>query len=117
MSRKSREKRLETARRWKALADLLSGYFGQDFWMRFDSFEAARMAAVASLDHRARKQVAVEWWDWNATAGAVADIRAALAHLGIEPPFDTAVEARKFMNQTYDALILAVRSKEPGWKP
>ena len=117
MSRGSREKRLEAGRRWNALAKMLYRHFGQDFWMRFESFEAARSAAVDSLDHRACKEVASEWWDWNATAGAVEDIRAALAHLGVEPPFDTAAEARKFMNQAYDALILAVRSKEPGWEP
>jgi hypothetical protein len=117
MSRASREKRITSAHRWPALAGSLGSHFGQHFWMKYDSFESARKALVDALDHPGRKQVATEWRDWNARAGAVDDIRKALAHLGVEPPFDTAADARKFMNQVYDALIVAIRAKAPGWKP
>jgi len=85
--------------------------------MEYDSFETARKASVDELDHKNRKQVAAEWWDWNASAGAVHDIRMPLAVLGVEPPFDTAADARKFMNQLYDALIVAIRATAPGWRP
>jgi hypothetical protein len=99
------------------LEALLCRHFGEHFWMEYDSFDAARKASVDGLDHTSRKQVAAEWWDWNALAGAVDDIRTPLAHLGVEPPFETAADARKFMNQLYDALIVAIRAKAPGWKP
>lgn len=117
MSRASRQKRLEPIHEWPALAELLSTYFGERFWMQFSAYGAARQAAVESLSHRERKQVATEWWRWNASAGAVNDVRAPIAHLGVEPPFDSPLEARKFMNEIYDALIVAIRSKEDGWKP
>ena len=117
MSRASREKSIKSKHQWPALAKLLCRHFGERFWFEYDSFESARKAFVDSLDHTGRKQIAAEWWDWNARAGAVDDIRPALAHLGVEPPFDTAADARKFMNQLYDALIVAIRATAPGWKP
>ncbi len=117
MSRASREKRINSIDPWPALAGLLTAHFGQNFWMKYDSLDSARKAALSELDHASRKQVATEWWDWNARAGAVHDIRTPLAHLGVEPPFDTAADARKFMNQLYDALIVAIRATAPGWKP
>jgi hypothetical protein len=117
MSRASREKRIKSTHQWPALASLLSRHFGQDFWMKHDSFDSARKAAVDELDHSARKQAATEWWDWNMRAGAVEDIRTPLVHLGVEPPFDTPADARNFMNQLYDALIIRIRATSPGWKP
>lgn|SRR5690348_15411120 len=117
MSRASREKPIKSRQQWPALAALLSRHFGERFWMEYDSFESARTASVSGLDHESRKQVADEWWDWNRNAGAVDDIRMPLAYLGVESPFDTAADARKFMNQLFDALIEAIRTTAPGWKP
>ena len=117
MSRASREKPIESKQQWPALAALLSRHFGEHFWMEYDSVETARKALVDELDHANAKQVAAEWWDWNARAGAINDIRMPLAHLGVERTFDTAADARKFMNQLYDALIVAIRASAPGWKP
>src|SRR5690606_27938788 len=116
-SRASREKPIKSKQQWPALAALLSRHFGERFWTEYDSFETARQASVDELDQASRKQVAAEWWSWNASAGAVDDIRMPLAHLGVEPPFDTAGDARNFMSQLYDTLIVAIRSKAPGWKP
>ena len=102
---------------WPALGALLSSYFGERFWFEYSSVDAARTAAVEHLDHRARKKVLSEWWDWNSSAGAVDDIRLPVAQVGVELPFDTGAEARKFMNAMYDVLIAKVRLQEPGWKP
>jgi hypothetical protein len=117
MSRASRERSIESKEQWPALAAVLSRHFGQNFWMQYDSFDTARKALVEDLDQAGRKQVVAEWCSWNARAGTADDIRTPLAHLGVEPPFDTAGDARRFMNHLYEALIVAVRATAPGWKP
>ena len=117
MSRKRRERSLQAKENWPALLSSLNENFGERFWMEFSSFEEARAAAAEKLDQGQIKQVLQEWWSWNATVGAVDDPRTEIAHLGVEPRFDSSAEGRQFMNAYYDTMITKVRAKEPGWKP
>ena len=115
MSRRTEAKKVRL--KWQALASVLSTHFGERFWFTYSSIQEAREATLVGIDHKGLKQVVKEWWDWNATAGCVDDIRLPLAKIGIEIPFDTAADARKFANSLYDMWIIRVRDKEPGWQP
>ena len=117
MSRMNREGRKKTQVQWPVMSEALTAHFGERFWMHYASAIAARTALAEELDHTVQKQLLREWWDWNATAGAVDDPRTAIAHLGVELPFEMAIEARQFMNAIYEEVITRVRAKAPGWKP
>lgn len=73
---------------------------------------------IASYDLKKRQTLIREWWNWNATAEAVNDIRFAIEALDGNVLFGDADHARKFMNACYEKLITSVR-REVGkdWKP
>ena len=72
---------------------------------------------MTGLDADNLKCVATEWWDWNREVGWKQDLCLTLDAYGMELDFHTDVEARKFMNQIYDDLIVEIRKFDSGWKP
>jgi hypothetical protein len=76
------------------------------------SLEGAFAAAArdGSLEHR--RAILKEWWDWNASAGAVDDIRPLFEDgLAVDLFFDEAIDARNFMNRLYDELLVRVKAE------
>ena len=117
MSRKSQQLWKVTEERWPDLQQFLGCYLHQDWPTDYGSPEAAVDAAIAEYDLPARQAVAREWWDWNATGGAVHDARDQIEHgFGVCVWFETPAAARQFMNLVHDRLIIAVRSEVPGWR-
>jgi hypothetical protein len=65
-----------------------------------------------------RETLICEWCDWNASDGAVDDVRPAIEAFDSGMAFDTALHARAFMNKLYDRLIVSIRSVSgKDWKP
>jgi len=95
----------------------LGAYFGQDVFFEFGSLAEARRAAVAGFDLADRQSAVMEWIDWNKSIGATNDIRAHLDAYGVDLDFESEAEARHFMNDIYDELILTIRKQDSGWKP
>jgi len=119
MSRKSRERWLEAEERWPALQQFMGCYLHQDWPDDHGSPDNAIEAAIDENPLDVRKAVTRDWWNWNATLGAQYDPRAAINEgLGVEVVFESANEARKFMNSVYDKLVVSIR-RETGepWKP
>jgi len=117
MSRQTRERRLEAEERWPTLHRLLVRYFGPTVFHEFETLPEARRAAVAGFDMESLKHAATEWWAWNQEVGWKQDLPYCLDAYGVELDFGTDLEARKFMNQVYDDLIVAIRKHDNGWKP
>jgi hypothetical protein len=99
------------------LYQLLGSYFGQDVFFEFETLPEARRAAVAGIGVDDQKRIAKEWWDWNREVGATEHIRATLDAYGMELDFETEAEARRFMNEIYEALVVEIRKSDSGWKP
>lgn len=99
------------------LYQLLGAYFGQDVFFEFETLPEARQAAVGGFDLVDKKKLATEWWNWSSTISAAGDVRAYLNACGVELDFESEQEARQFMNDIYDALIVGIRQVEKGWKP
>lgn len=113
MSSKTRRIRSEAEERWPALCQFFGEHLHRDL-----AEPVSLEAAVAACDAESRKQLAREWWDWNATAGAVDDIQRSIAEgLGGYPQFESPLAARRFMNGIYDKLIVAIRIDAPNWRP
>jgi len=82
-------------------------HFNQD-----GSLEGAFAAAArdGSLEHR--RAILKEWRDWNASAGAVDDIRPLLEDgFAVDLCFKEAIGARNFMNRVYDELLVRVKAE------
>lgn len=112
MSRKRRERRLLAEERWPLLANLMGCHFNQDYDILHGSLEGALSAAAqgGSLEHR--RAVLKEWRDWNATEGAVDDIRPFLDDgFSVDLLFKSALDARTFMNRIYDELLASVKAE------
>ena len=111
MSRKSLERRRLAQERWPLLNNWLARYFGQDFEIIDGSLSGAieKASHDGSIEHR--RAVLNQWLDWNTTEGAVDDIRPLLkGRFGVEIWFETALEARLFMNRLYDGLKSSLRA-------
>lgn len=98
------------------LRQMLGAYFGREMFYEFETLTEAVDASVAGFDLVGQKQIATEWWDWVVTVGATEEVRAHLDSYGVELDFNSEAEARKFTKQVYDALIIAIRRQENGWK-
>ena len=111
MSRKTLERRRIAEKRWPHLGNLLASYFSQDFEMIDGSLNAAMDKATRDGSIENRRAIIEEWLNWNSTEGVVDDIRPFLNDgFGIEVFFETALEARTFMNRVYDGLKSGLRS-------
>ena len=119
MSRKSRERWLEAEEKWPTLQQFIACLFHQDAHLISDSIDGLIKHGVGSWTLGQRQQVAREWWDWNQTAGAIDDIRQLLTDgLGVDWNLATPLDARKFMNAIYHAIIVSVRAEAgKDWKP
>ena len=100
---------------WPALAKFLETVIhGDDSRVVQDDVQEQ----IGALPLSERENLAREWWNWNATAGAIDDIRFAIEAFDSGFAFDTADHARAFMNDVYDRLIVSVRSEAgKGWRP
>ena len=96
---------------------MLREYFGEGVFYRFETLPDARKAAVSAYDLGGQKLSATEWWDWNKTVGATGRMREHLDVYGVDLDFSSEAEARQFMNEIYDELIVAIRIYEGDWKP
>ncbi|MGQ2977571.1 MAG: contact-dependent growth inhibition system immunity protein [Sphingopyxis sp.] len=112
MGRARQERRKFAEEQWPLLSNLMACYFNQDFDIIHGSLTGAINAALhdGSLEHR--RAVLKEWRDWNASEGAVNDIRPSL-HDGFSVAiwFDEPIDARNFMNRIYDGLMERVRAE------
>ena len=112
MSRRRRELGLLAEERWPLLTTMMICYFNEDFDLLYGSLGGAVAAAVAdgSTDHR--RSLLREWRDWNSSQGAVNDIRPFLDYgFHIAILFESAIEARHFMNRIYDELLVRVKAE------
>ena len=119
MSRRRRELKQEAEDRWPNLYQFIGCYLHEDWPEMYGTPTQAISAAVSEFPLELRQQVLREWRNWNATVGAVDDIRSLLDNgLGACVYFETPLEARNFMNSVYDRLIESVR-KDYGedWNP
>ena len=97
--------------RWPLLANLMGCHFNQDYEILFGSLGGAFAAAArdGSLEHR--RAILTEWRDWNASAGAVDDIRPFLEDgFAVDLFFKAPIDARHFMNRVYDELLSGVKA-------
>jgi hypothetical protein len=117
MSRAILERRRQAEKRWPMLHQLLGAYFCQDVFVEFETLAQARRAAVIGFDLGDQKRIATEWWDWNRAVGASSLLCEHLDAYGVELDFESDAEARQFMNEIYDALIVEIRKTDSGWKP
>ena len=112
MGRKRQEKRKLAERRWPLLSNLMACYFHQDLDVLYGSLEGAITAAVqaGSIDHR--RAILAEWRDWNASEGAVIDIRPFLEFgFSVDLLFKQPIDARYLMNRLYDGLMESVKTE------
>lgn len=112
MSRRRLEQRRLAEERWPMLASLLACHFNQDYRVLYGSLDGAFTAAACngSLEHR--RAVLKEWRDWNATVGAVHNVRPLLNDgFGVDLFFKEAIDARNFMNRVYDELLVGVKAQ------
>lgn len=99
------------------LHQLLGAYFGQDVFFEFETLPQARRAAVSGFGLDDQKQIATEWWNWNQAIGSSSLLREHLDAYGVELDFESDADARQFMNEIYDALIIEIRKVDGRWKP
>lgn len=118
MGRATRQRRIDAQERWPDLYQFLAGYLHQDWPEESGTPEAAVAIAIADHDLGQRQSVVRQWCDWNASEGSMFDPRAAVNDgLGVELAFAEPIEARAFMNEVYDMLIVSIRKEVKGWKP
>ena len=67
--------RLLAEERWPLLANLMGCHFNQDYDIMYGSLEGELAAAASDGPLEHRRSALKEWRDWNATEGAVDDIR------------------------------------------
>lgn len=115
MARSTYELPRDARQQWPALAAFLTAtVHGDDDRHVQDDIDNA----IAASALNARKTLAREWWNWNATAGTISDVRFAIEALDRNICFADAHDARAFMNDLYDRVIVSVR-REAGkdWRP
>ncbi len=119
MSRSRREQRLEAAERWPLLSNLFGGYLHENYRILHGSPEGAIDAAIAEHPLEHRQALLKEWRDWSTRRGWKHDEHEfAWNGFRIYYSFETAPEARAFMNMLYDKLITSVRAEtERRWNP
>jgi hypothetical protein len=119
MSGKSYRLRGETEERWPALYQFLACYCHDDWPVLHGALDRAIDAAIAGTHLEGRKQVAREWWDWNATGGVAKDLRTIVNRgFSVNQHFRQPIDAQRFMNMVYDKLILSIRAEAgPYWRP
>ncbi len=111
MSRRH-ETRERVRERWPLLSNMMVCHFNEDLNVLYGSFEGAVAAAArdGSLEHR--QTILKEWRDWNATEGAVHDIRRPLVDgFSVAVYFKKPADARDFMNRVYEALLARVKEQ------
>lgn len=112
MSKRRLEQRRLAEERWPLLASLLACHFNQDYKILYGSLDGAFAAAVCNGPLEHRRAVMKEWRDWNATVGAVHDVRSLLDDgFGVDLFIKEAIDARNFMNQIYDGLLAGVKAQ------
>ena len=112
MSRRRLERRRLANEKWPLLTNLMGCHFNQDYDIMYGSLDGALAAATQSGSLEHRRTVLKEWRDWNATEGAVDDIRPFLDDgFGVDLFFKTALGARHFMNHIYEQLLVGVRAE------
>ncbi|WP_156360122.1 hypothetical protein [Sphingomonas sp. Leaf10] len=116
MGRRQDERRNIAEQRWPSLSNLLACYFNEDLSILYGSLEGAFEAAIkdGSLEHR--RTILKEWRDWNASEGAVDDVRPSLYDgFAIAVRLEKPIDGRNFMNRLYDGLMERVRKETaPG---
>jgi hypothetical protein len=115
VSRKSLERRRVADERWPQLTNLMACYFNQDFDILYGSLQGAIDAATSEGAFEHRRTLLKEWRDWNVTEGVVDEVRPFLYQgFWIDVVFVSAIDARTFMNQIYDGLLLSVKAGTGG---
>lgn len=112
MGRRRQERAKLAGQRWPLLSNLLLCYFNQDFDILYGSLAGAFDAAVrdGSLEHR--RALLIEWRDWNASEGAIDDVRSSLYYgFLISVRLKKPIDGRNFMNRLYDGLMEGVRKE------
>jgi hypothetical protein len=109
MSRATRERRNRIEEHWPWLANMMACYFNQDFHSLYGSLDGAMKGAASDGSTEHRRGILKEWRDWNASDGAIDDIRPQLDAMGVDLLFKSALDARVFMNRVYDELLSAVK--------
>lgn len=115
MSRHGYQARREAREQWPSLAGFLIAALHRD---DDRSVQDDVDVGLAGMSLAQRQQLAREWWDWNAVAGRVDDVRFAIEAFDSGLAFDTADHARTFMNEPYDRVIGTVRRElDERWRP
>jgi hypothetical protein len=94
MSRQSRQIRLEHEERWPRLYQFLAAYLHQDWPVMYRSQWAAVEHAIADYDLLGLKD-----------------------GLGVNVRFDSEADARIFMNEIYERVIVQIRQTDKYWRP
>jgi hypothetical protein len=112
MGRERRERRIRAEQQWPLLLNMFGCYFNEDLDHPYGNLAGAFEAASRDGPLEHRRSILKEWRDWNATEGAVNDIRPFLHDgFGVNVRFDQPIDARHFMNRVYDCLIEQVRAE------
>jgi hypothetical protein len=91
---------------------MLGCYFNEDFDVVHGSLAGALAASATDGSLEYRRAVLNEWRDWNGSEGAVDDIRPLLSDgFSVHLHFETALDARNFMNRFYDELLVGVKAE------
>lgn len=91
----------------------MSCHFNQNYELLYGSLDGALAAAARDGPLEHRRAILKEWWDWNASEGAVDDIRPFLLDgFAVDLVFESPLQARSFMNRVYDELIMRVRAED-----
>jgi hypothetical protein len=118
VSRGSRQRRVDTEKRWPGLFQFLACYLHQDWTVEFSDPAKAIDAAILGTDIDGQIMLVREWNDWNASTAISQDVRSSVNEgFGVEVYFEKSIDARHFMNMVYDKLMMSIRSaKGKDWK-
>jgi hypothetical protein len=112
MSRRRLERHRLAGQRWPLLANLTGCYFNEDYGVLYGSLDDAMAIAARDGPLEHRRAILTEWRDWNATQGAVDDIRPFLEDgFSVALWFKAPIDARNFMNRLYDELLSGVKAE------
>ena len=119
MSRRTRERWLEAAERWPNLQRLLQSCFDEEALKRHGSADAAMDRAIGDWPLKALQDATREWWDFNATRSwKSGGLDIVSEGFGVGRDFPKPTDARRYMNQVYDKLIVAIRAQAgKDWRP
>jgi len=75
--------------------------------------------SVAETPLDGRQLILKEWQDWNRSSGWKPDVANLINDaFGLQRDFSSEAEARQFMNDMYDKVIVSVRTElGKEWKP